>query len=52
MTARERLGGLGAGVLTGIAGGLFGVGGGLVLVPLLTSFFHLNSTRRTAPRWP
>jgi hypothetical protein len=42
MTARERLGGLGAGVLTGIAGGLFGVGGGLVLVPLLTSFFHLN----------
>jgi uncharacterized membrane protein YfcA len=42
MTARERLGGLLAGALTGIAGGLFGVGGGAVLVPMLTSFFRLD----------
>jgi|SRR5262245_14736624 len=42
MSARERLGGLLAGVLTGIAGGLFGVGGGLVLVPVLTGFYRLT----------
>ena len=38
--------------VTGIAGGLFGVGGGLVLVPLLTGPSASTSTRRTAPRWP
>jgi uncharacterized membrane protein YfcA len=42
MTARERLLGLLAGVLAGTAGGLFGVGGGLLLVPLLTGLFHLT----------
>src|SRR5206468_2078375 len=42
MTGAERLSGLAAGALTGIAGGLFGVGGGLVLVPVLTSFYHVT----------
>jgi hypothetical protein len=42
MTARDRLRGLGAGALTGFAGGMFGVGGGLVLVPMLTGFFRLT----------
>ncbi|HYM80190.1 MAG TPA: sulfite exporter TauE/SafE family protein [Candidatus Limnocylindria bacterium] len=39
MIARDRLRGLLTGVVAGVAGGLFGVGGGLVLIPLLTSFF-------------
>ena len=42
MTARDRLRGLAAGALTGITGGLFGVGGGLVLIPMLTAFFRLT----------
>jgi len=42
MTSRERLGGFLAGLVTGIAGGLFGVGGGLVLVPILTGFYRLT----------
>ena len=42
MTARDRLGGVLAGIVTGIAGGLFGVGGGLVLVPILTGFYRLT----------
>lgn len=42
MTARDRVRGLFAGAAAGIAGGLFGVGGGLILVPLLTSFFGLT----------
>ncbi len=42
MSPRDRIRGLIAGALTGIAGGMFGVGGGLVLVPLLTGFFRLS----------
>jgi len=39
VTGRERLLGLLAGVLAGVSGGLFGVGGGLAMIPLLTGFF-------------
>ncbi len=39
MNARDRSRALIAGVGAGIAGGLFGVGGGLVLVPVLTGAF-------------
>jgi uncharacterized membrane protein YfcA len=42
MTPRDLIGGLAGGALAGIAGGLFGVGGGLVLVPVLTGFFRLT----------
>lgn len=42
MTTRDRLRGLSAGMLAGAAGGLFGVGGGLVLVPILTGFFRFT----------
>ena len=42
MTARDGLRGLSAGIVAGVAGGLFGVGGGLVLVPMLTGFFRLT----------
>lgn len=42
MTARDRLRGLGAGMVAGLTGGLFGVGGGLALVPLLTAFFGFS----------
>src|SRR2546422_9647165 len=42
MTARDRVGGLLAGAVAGIAGGLFGVGGGLILVPLLAGAFRLT----------
>ena len=42
MTARDRVRGLLAGAAAGIAGGLFGVGGGIILVPLLTAFFGLG----------
>src|SRR5262249_27735250 len=31
-----------AGFLAGLAGGLFGVGGGIVMVPVLTAFFGLT----------
>ena len=30
------------GLLAGIAGGFFGIGGGIVLVPALTLLFHMN----------
>ena len=42
MTARQRAGALLAGFAAGLAGGLFGVGGGLVLIPLMTTFFGLT----------
>jgi len=42
MTARDRLRGLTAGLVAGTASGLFGVGGGLALVPTLTGFFQLT----------
>lgn len=42
MTARERLRGLLAGIAAGAASGLFGVGGGLAMVPALTGFFGLT----------
>ena len=39
MTSRDRLRGLIAGLGAGAASGLFGVGGGLVLVPALSAVF-------------
>lgn len=42
MATRERVTALLVGVAAGLAGGLFGVGGGIVLVPLLTGVFRLS----------
>jgi hypothetical protein len=42
MTAGARWAAVGAGLLAGIAAGFFGVGGGVVLIPLLTGYFHLS----------
>lgn len=42
MKASDRLWGLLFGLVAGVAGGLFGVGGGLLLVPLLTGRFRLT----------
>jgi uncharacterized membrane protein YfcA len=39
MNAGGRIRALLAGLLAGIAGGLFGVGGGIILIPLLTGWF-------------
>lgn len=30
------------GVVAGIAGGFFGIGGAIILIPLLTGFFHFS----------
>jgi len=38
MSGRERLTGFAGGLIAGLAGGLFGVGGGVLLVPILTRF--------------
>ena len=40
MSAAGRLRALLAGLFAGLAGGLFGVGGGIVLIPLLTGWFR------------
>ncbi len=45
MTAGERWKAAFAGLVTGLAGGLFGVGGGIVLIPMLTGFFGLSQHR-------
>lgn len=42
MTSRERVTALLAGALAGIAGGFFGVGGGVILIPLLTGVLRLT----------
>ena len=42
MTGRERIRALVAGSIAGAASGLFGVGGGLALVPALTGLFRLT----------
>jgi uncharacterized protein len=42
MAARDRLLMLGSGLVAGLAGGLFGVGGGILLVPMLTGAFALT----------
>ena len=42
MSARHRLEGFAGGMLAGVAGGLFGVGGGVLLVPILTGRFRLT----------
>lgn len=42
MNAGDRLRALLAGLIAGIAGGLFGVGGGIVLIPLLTGWFRTS----------
>ncbi len=39
MNARDRARSIGAGVIAGAFGGLFGVGGGIFLIPLLTGWF-------------
>jgi uncharacterized protein len=36
------VGGLGLGVFAGILAGIVGIGGGLVIVPLLVYFFHMD----------
>jgi uncharacterized membrane protein YfcA len=36
---RDRLRGLVGGIIAGLAGGMFGVGGGIIMVPLLTGWF-------------
>lgn len=41
-----------AGFLTGIIGGLFGVGGGEIFIPLLIYSSASLSTRHKAPHWP
>jgi uncharacterized membrane protein YfcA len=45
MSAREHATALLAGVAAGVAGGLFGVGGGIVLVPLLAGALRLGQHR-------
>jgi len=45
MTSRGWLAAVLAGFTAGLAGGLFGVGGGIVLVPMLTAFFALSQHR-------
>ena len=42
MTSRRWFAAVLAGFTAGLAGGLFGVGGGIVLVPMLTAFFALS----------
>jgi len=42
VTGRGHAGALIAGLFAGLAGGLFGVGGGLILIPILTGVFHLT----------
>jgi uncharacterized membrane protein YfcA len=42
MTLRDRTRAVGGGFVAGIAGGLFGVGGGIVLIPILTGAFRLT----------
>jgi len=42
VSARDLTAALLAGVVAGIAGGLFGVGGGIILIPMLTGFFRLT----------
>jgi uncharacterized membrane protein YfcA len=42
MTPRGWLAAVLAGFTAGLAGGLFGVGGGIILVPMLTAFFALS----------
>jgi len=36
------LGGLGVGILAGILAGMVGIGGGLVIVPMLVYLFHMD----------
>jgi len=45
MTARDCAVAVLVGAAAGLAGGLFGVGGGIVLVPLLTGVFHVDQHR-------
>ncbi|OGF12962.1 MAG: hypothetical protein A2W00_08620 [Candidatus Eisenbacteria bacterium RBG_16_71_46] len=45
MRARERVSAAATGLAAGVAGGLFGVGGGLVLIPLLTALFRFSQHR-------
>jgi uncharacterized membrane protein YfcA len=42
MSPREGLEGFAGGMLAGVAGGLFGVGGGVLLVPILTGRFRVT----------
>ena len=53
---RDGAAALGRAVLVGALGGLlsgaFGVGGGIVMVPLLMSLAKMDQRRASAPRWP
>jgi uncharacterized membrane protein YfcA len=40
LNRRDAIAGLFGGMLTGMAGGFFGVGGGIILIPLLTGYFR------------
>ena len=42
MTSKDRWGCVLAGLVAGVAGGLFGVGGGVILVPILTGVYALT----------
>lgn len=45
MTASDHARGLVTGLLAGAFGGLFGVGGGIIMVPLLIAWFHATQHR-------
>ena len=45
------LGGLAVGLVAGVLGGMFGIGGGLIMVPAMILFFGFPPRRRPGPRW-
>jgi uncharacterized membrane protein YfcA len=45
MTVRDRIAAVLAGVLAGACGGFFGVGGGIIIIPILTGYFAATQHR-------
>jgi uncharacterized membrane protein YfcA len=41
----------GVGLAAGVASGLFGIGGGLVIVPVLVALLHMTRSAPSEPRW-